>query len=292
MEKESGISKPGDLFIGVVDFFAVLVPGVIAASLIVEAMGGDLEHAGKMVVAGVVTAGWVLWHVLHGIGSGLDFLLYDRLFKPSDRRADAESQQRDSNDPEVTRKGVFNKLRRLRAGLREYFYTREYFHKNDLLHRLATEITDYPDKHKQTGQAASTGVPGGMYQWARAWLNSHSPESTSNLDRHEADSKLFRSLAVLFLIAVLVLIAGPFVFLPPAVVSATSHGRTTIEIPNWWRLVACHRSALIILAFAGVLFSLWRYCDLRNKMIRQCYLNYVQLRFESRHDSEPPAAAT
>jgi len=265
MEKKSGLSNPGELFIGVIDFFAVLVPGVIAASLIAEAMGADLEHAGNILIAGLVTAGWVLGHVLHGIGSWLDPLLYDPLFKPSDP-AVAECKPPDSADPEAAKKGIFQKLTRARESLRKYF------HKNDRLHHLAIEITDYPGKQQRTGPATSADVPGGMYQWARAWLNSHSPESTFILDRHEAASKLFRSLAVLFLIAI-------------PVVTVMSNGRPAFEAPRWCQLMADHRAALIILAIAGLLFSLWRYCDLRNKMIRQCYLNYVQLRFESRPGS-------
>ena len=145
MEKELGVPKPGDLLIGVIDFFAVLVPGVIAAALIVIAMGRDLEHASSLLVAELITAGWVLGHVLHGIGSFLDPLLYDRLFKPADK---------------VAHEAVSHK----------------YFHKNDQLYRLAKEITDAP----------GAGVPGGMYQWARAWLNSHNPKATADLDRLEA----------------------------------------------------------------------------------------------------------
>jgi hypothetical protein len=247
MEKESGIPNPGNLFIGVIDFFAVLVPGVIAATLLAEAMGEDLEHAGNILLAGLITAGWVLGHVLHGLGSWLDPLLYDPLFKPSDPPAT------DCQPPD--KKGF-----------------QKYFHKNDRLHHLAIEITDYPGKQQQTGEAKKPDVPAGMYQWARAWLNSHSPESTFILDRHEADSKLFRSLAVLFLLAIPVLIAKPHVYLPR------------------WHLMADHQPTLIILTIAGLLFSLWRYCDLRNKMIRQCYLNYVQLRFQSQRDSKFQAA--
>lgn len=265
MEKEAGLSNPGDLFIGVIEFFAVLVPGVIAAALIAGALGEDLEHAGNILVASLVTGGWVLGHVLHGIGSWLDILLYDPLFKPSDP-ATGDYQPPDSADPEPAKKDISQNLNSFQESFRRYR------HKNDRLHRLATEITDYPGKHQPTGQAKGAGVPGGMYQWARAWLNSHSPESTSILDRLEADSKLFRTLAVLFLIAIPILIARPFVSLPPAV-----------GLRGWWQLMADHRAALIILAIAGVLFSLWRYCDLRNKMVRQCYLNYVQLRFESRY---------
>ena len=258
MEKESGLPNPANLFIGAIDFFAVLVPGVIAASLIAEATGKDLEHAGNILIAGLVTGGWVLGHVLHGIGSCLDPLLYDRLYKPSDRPA-AERQPPDSAASEPAKQNIFQRnWSRFRKGLRNYF------HKNDRLHRLAIEITDYPDK-----QLGSANVPGGMYQWARAWLNSHSPESTFILDRHEADSKLFRSLAVLFLIAIPILIARPVIAIP------------VVSSPRW-QIMDEHRTAVIILAIAGLLFSLWRYCDLRNKMIRQCYLNYVQLRFESR----------
>jgi hypothetical protein len=234
MEKELGVPKPGDLLIGAIDFFAVLVPGVIAAALIVIATGRDLEQASSLFVAGLVTAGWVLGHVLHGIGSFLDPLLYDRLFKPADT---------------VAHEAVKHK----------------YFHKNDELYRLAKEMTDAP--HGQDSHATGARVPGGMYQWARAWLNSHNPKATADLDRLEADSKLFRSLAVLLLIPVLM--AAPVLF-PPA---------------------ADHRLVLLALIFALLLFSLWRYCDLRNKMIRQCYLNYVQLRFESRQNQRAASAA-
>jgi hypothetical protein len=259
MEKESGLPNPGNLFIGAIDFFAVLVPGAIAAALIAGAMGEDLEHAGNILIAGLITGGWVLGHVLHGIGSWLDPLLYDPLYKPSDH-APVERQPPDSAASEAPKKNIFQKhWSRFRKDLRDYF------HKNDRLHHLAIKITDYPGKQQQTGETTSANVPGGMYQWARAWLNSHSPESTFILDRHEADSKLFRSLAVLFLIAIPILIAKP-----------------AIGILRWRQLIADHRAPLIILAIAGLLFSLWRYCDLRNKMIRQCYLNYVQLRFESR----------
>jgi hypothetical protein len=259
MEKELGVPKPGDLLIGVIDFFAVLVPGVIAAGLIVEAMGRNLEQANTVFIAGLVTTGWVLGHVLHGIGSWLDPVLYDRLFKPS-------------SNPETVSQGPVQKSNRLRAAIHKYL------HKNDDLYRLAKETTDALDMPNIRAPGGS--VPGGMYQWARAWLNSHSPKATADLDRLEADSKLFRSLAVLSLIAIPVPVAAPVLF--PAEMSAmVPSARPPIVTPAQWKVLADDRLALIILAFAGVLFSLWRYCDLRNKMIRQCYLNYVQLRSES-----------
>lgn len=271
MEQESGVPKPGDLLIGVIDFFAVLVPGVIAASLIVEAMGRNLEEANTPFVAGLIIAGWVLGHVLHGIGSCLDPVLYDRLFKPA--------------DPEHLSHVPVQKSNRLRAGIHKYF------HKNDDLYRLAKQTTDHFDMPNI--QALGVGVldtsiepppvPGGMYQWARAWLSSHSPKATASLDRLEADSKLFRSLAVLCLIAIPTLAAVPVVFPIGMPATVTSSPRLPIATPAQWKVLADNRLALVITALAGLLFSLWRYCDLRNKMIRQCYLNYVQLRSESRH---------
>jgi len=241
MEKELGVPKPGDLFIGVIDFFAVLVPGIIAAALIVIAVGKTLQ-ADILFLSGLAIAGWVLGHVLHGIGSFLDPLVYDRLFKPKDT-VDLEAA---NQDPAQKSKGIRSSIH-------------SYLHKNDDLYRLAKEMTDVPEGKSR--RAANSDVPGGMYQWARTWLDSHSPEATANLDRLEADSKLFRSLVVLCLIAIPVLIA---------IAIANSGGWTLCRI------------ASIVIAFAGVLFSLWRYCDLRNKMIRRCYLYYVQRRFESR----------
>jgi len=252
MEKELGLPKPGDLLIGVIDFFAVLVPGVIAAALIFQAVGRGLEQANTLLVGGLITAGWVLGHVLHGIGSWLDPLLYDRLFKPQDAVAPDAAEQR-----------LAPGANRMRARIRKYF------RKNDELFRLAKRMTDSP--YGPTGDAAGAPVPGGMYQWARAWLNFHNPKATADLDRLEADSKLFRSLAVLFLILVPVLITAP--------------------TGTWGNSLAEHRTLLTILDVAGAVFSLWRYRDLRNKMIRQCYLNYVQLRFELRNDRERAISA-
>jgi hypothetical protein len=233
MEKELGFPKPGDLFIGVIEFFAVLVPGVIAAFFIVKALGATFK-ADILFVSGLLTAGWVLGHVLDGIGSWLDPLLYDRLFKPSDLVEGSDHK----------------------SGMSRYL------HKNDPLYRLANEMTDVPEESYLP--SPETRVPGGMYQWARAWLNSHSAEATARLDRLEADSKLFRSLSVLFLMAILVLIANPTL---PQILAET-------------RPLEHQEPVLIITASLSVLFSLWRYCDLRNKMIRRCYLHYVQLRLE------------
>jgi hypothetical protein len=189
METELGVPKPGDLLIGVVDLFAILVPGIIAAALIVKAVGGTL-HTDVLFVSGLVIAGWVLGHALHGIGGFLDPLLYDPLFKPRDTVSHDAGEQK-----------AVQESTRSPSGLQIYL------HNNDDLYRLAKGMI--VGLELQNHRAATFGVPGGTYQWARAWLNSHSPEATAKLDRLEADSKLFRSLAVLFLIGIPVLITLP-----------------------------------------------------------------------------------
>jgi hypothetical protein len=237
MEKESGVPKPGDLLIGVVDFFAVLIPGIIAAFVIVTVAGVSPKPE-TFFVSGLIVAGWVLGHVLHGLGSFFDPLLYDRLFKPEDIQT-LENQS-----------SAIHK----------------YFHKNDALYRLARQLTDLPGLPGSETKPGAVHVPGGMYQWARAWLKTQSPEATAGLDRLEADSKLFRSLAVLLLIAIPLLIAYPSQFHCFSLSGPATH-------PDW---------GLLAFTGFGVIFSVWRYCDLRNKMIRLCYLHYVQLRIESR----------
>src|SRR6185437_6035944 len=173
---EGGLPKPTDLFIGVIDFFAVLVPGVVAVIAVGWAMKFPLpEKQDASFLGAVLVAGFVLGHILHGLGSFLDVLVYDPLFKPLDHNQDVH-------------------------GLRR----RSYFRANDKLYGAAKSLITYSahEGSADAGQDLGTRprqLPTGLYQWARAWLRIHSPEATAELDRLEADSKLFRSLSVLAL---------------------------------------------------------------------------------------------
>jgi hypothetical protein len=257
MEKDLPVPKPGDLFIGVIDLFAVLLPGVIAVALIASASGIPLPD-GFAAVFAFLAAGWVVGHVLHGIGSWLDVLVYDPLFRPSDGQSEEGPPKKQGTPSEKT--GTKS------SSNTPHGWVWKYFHKNHELYFLATRMTRVPPQWKP--QNSRDAVPGGMYQWARAWLSSESPEATATLDRLEADSKLFRSLTVL-LIALLVV---PFV-IQPASGSRITRGQ-------WQQVLHGHELAFILVTSAGVIFSLWRYCDLRNKMLRQCYLSYIQRRTE------------
>ena len=162
-----GVPKPTDLFIGIIDFFAVLVHGVVAVLVIGWAINFPLSGKQEVSFLGVaLVAGFVLGHIVHGLGSFLDIWVYDPFFK------------------HWTPKGEAHGLRR-----------KAYFRSNDKIYLASKKLITFQAHDAPT----SGGLPVGVYQWARAWLRIHSPEATAELDRLEADSKLFRSLSVIAL---------------------------------------------------------------------------------------------
>ena len=164
MPEQSVVPKPSDLLIGVIDVFAILLPGVVAAFFIAEAWKKIPEKPETPFFVELLVAGFILGQGLHGIGGFLDSILYDRLFRLRGLNADERINR---------------------------FLKWRYFRANDELFRLAVAET----KHGSSVEIKSP--PGGMYQWARVWLRLHSPEATAELDRLEADSKCFRNLSVL-----------------------------------------------------------------------------------------------
>jgi hypothetical protein len=210
MPEPVSLPKVTDLFLGVVELFAVLAPGVLAAILlrwIIEQHQPIPLPTHDAALAGLILIlAFIFGHLLHGLGSFLDVLVYDPLFKPLDDSATAK-------------------------GLR----ARGYFRSNDALYRQAKTIV---------GQ-----TPTGLYQFARAWLQLHSAEATQAVNRLEADSKFFRNLSML--------------------------GLLTLAVWPWLPAAA---AGYFPAAFFALLVCLWRYCDLRQKMVRSCYLFFVLLK--------------
>jgi len=211
------VSKPGDLFLGVIDVFAVLVPGLAGVGLILWDQGKLSPKLEGPFLLSLLVPGYLLGHAAFGLGSVLDWAVYDRLFRPSE--ADRGKSK----------------------GSRIY----QYRHKNDMLFRLARQVA------AGSQHSAASSPPGGMYQWARSWLRLRSPEATAEIDRAEANSKLFRGLCPV--------VAGYSLW----------HWRAALANGAW------------SYAIAATLFLLWRYCDLRQKSIRTCYLAYIQLQQEA-----------
>ena len=253
--------KPADFFSGVVDFFAILMPGVIAAGLLGAQLHLVPEHLDAIFWVALFVSGYLLGHLLHAVGSILDPLLYDLIFEAEENLEKCYLM-------------THTRPERVRIGGRIVFAFREYAHRNhQLLAYARTLVKASPEYANGTAEkvfgakvlgasgydaAKSSARPAGVYQWTRTWLRVRGPEATTELDRLEADSKLFRTLGIVLPIAVLL---------------------------GWQRLGQRGPWARPV-AIVAIFLSLWRYCDLRQKTIRACYLHYVQLRTKS--DTIPP----
>jgi hypothetical protein len=247
--------KPADFFIGVVDFFAILMPGVIAAGLLGTQLGLVPEHRDAIFWVAIFVSGYVLGHLLHAVGSLLDPLLYGPIFEAEEKLETCYL----INHKQPKRVLIHERL---------IFAAKEYAHRNhQLLAYTRSMIKASPqyakgmvervftakqleDSHYDATKSAARLV--GAYQWARAWLRLHSPEGTTELDRLEADSKLFRTLGIVLPVAACLR----------------------------WRWLGDLGGFVRPIALVAILLSLWRYCDLRQKAIRACYLHFVQLQSE------------
>ena len=153
--------KPSDFFLGIIDFFGLLLPGAVLASFV--AFGGSRAGDGLKSwlgldnLAGGAGAGWAAFllaafiagHILNGVGSLLfDKPIYDKVFVGLWKR-------RHGPDP------LYKAARSQMA--------------KDL--GAEKEITN-------------------AYWWAAAVVRTQAPEAIAEVDRLAADSKFFRSLAL------------------------------------------------------------------------------------------------
>src|SRR5260221_1350691 len=153
--------KPGDFFLGVLDFFAILLPGSLAtwlaiqyipassvrAALTFEFMGDDAKPDTLVAGAAFVLSSYLLGHFVFMAGSRLD-QSYDRW------RKRAHAFERDK-----AYKAVYALKEELTPGL------------------VGGELT--------------------TLKWARAYIQVKSAEARLEIDRLEAEQKFFRSLVVL-----------------------------------------------------------------------------------------------
>ena len=159
------MSKPGDFFVGVLDFFAILVPGAIATAILQPRFGhlvfGALiahppSEAGQW-VAFLVFA-YFIGHLIFLLGSYID--------------------------------GFYNLIR---ERLSPY--------DNESAYQCATRLRDRII-HPAERAALNT------FQWSRAVLIATCPAAADDVSRLEADSKFFRSLLVVSVLACAVFASG------------------------------------------------------------------------------------
>ncbi len=150
--------KPGDFFIGLVDFFAILLPGAIFTFLlwdvgetVLSSSLPPLDSSAKAWTAFVV-ASYVLGHALHQAGSVLD-RSYDALYVKGWKRRKGEER-------------LLTRTRELMRGM-------------------------------LGGDATMTSA----YSWAGSYVRTASDAATRELERMGAESKFFRSLALVLAFA-------------------------------------------------------------------------------------------
>lgn len=250
MEDEKPSGKLGDFYIGVLDFFAVLLPGVIAAVLLAVALNKFPEKPEVFHWAVIFVIGYILGHLLFAIGGLLlDPVLYDPLFKPDSELEKCPAIQ-------ISPPGLITAYRHQNCQI--FVYAKRLIEQSPTYMKgrtqslLKTGATEPPYKLAKG--------PEGIHKWARAWLSLHSPSSIAELERLEADSKLFRSLGIMV---------------------------PVIIVAGWSRIMhQSHHPFIVVTVGLGILLLvLSRYCDLRQKSTRTCYLHFVQL-YSAVHGAE------
>jgi hypothetical protein len=152
--------KPGDLFVGVADFFAVLLPGAILCFLVADEareFAPNLLEAGRAddkVVRWVmfVACAYIVGHFIHAVGSLLDDTLYKNGLRPVIARVKGED--------------AFEHVRAM----------------------------------QQSAMGAERRAAMNPFKWARAHVELWHSEAAAQVRRLEADSKFFRSFIVLLVV--------------------------------------------------------------------------------------------
>jgi len=186
-EGGEGGGKAGDLYLGVVDLFAVLLPGLLLTGVawkvltlnrakeVLEAFSGP-EFIPKWLIFLIVA--YVAGHFLFAMGAWMMDPLYDRFYK---------------RWFEFERKKELPSMRR-RADC--------------MIHEILGEALHAEGDNRLT--------------WSEAFLTASAPAAKTMLDRLEADSKFFRSLAVVTILSTAIVFSPltgwitPWQYLVPA----------------------------------------------------------------------------
>jgi hypothetical protein len=212
-------AKPSDFFLGIIEFFAIVLPGAALIYLIqpwtarfVPPQLQPLDETARW-IAFLVLA-YVVGHVLHALAGKFDKSVYDSFYLRRAEPSHYDAVQLVKN----------KKLEALRENtkLSNTLYARALFRAGD----------DASGTH--------------LYDWCLSFIRLQSPAAAAEVDRCQADSKFFRSLAVVMVAAAAVSAAGG---------SPIAAG----------------------VSFLVLLFSIWRFCALRWEATKRVYEFYLLL---------------
>lgn len=183
--------EPQKFYIGLIDFFAVLLPGAVAAFLLKDVLGGTLPAG---ITALDETSGWIVFlfaayllgHFVFLIGSaGLDGYVYDPLRQATRARQIERLAAGKPIAPE-----------RLRLLATKLFKAAD--------DKALDQAIAIKDRHLAILDAADAI---NAFQWCKARLELEHQPALATVQRFEANSKFFRSL---FVVLCFVLLWGLF----------------------------------------------------------------------------------
>jgi len=175
---------PQKVFIGLMDFFSILLPGALITYLLMDEVGPAVlgcdryqELTDAKGVAAFLVASYLVGHLVFLLGSWLDFP-YDWLRRRSLNKQIIRLAQRGTLSPWFVR------------ALRWIVFKQE----EDLAVKCAGKIKEQALKPLQGKEAVNT------FQWSKAFLAKEHPESLAIVQRFEADSKFFRCFSIVLIV--------------------------------------------------------------------------------------------
>lgn len=212
--------KPSDFFIGVVDFFAILLPG---ASFIFLLLPFVVSSEISLWSPASSTQGWAMFlvlayivgHLLHALGSWLlDDYVYGKLYLPRWKAPHSRAAKLIAKADSAA------------------------------LHKDRAAVATLLARVYLTTDANPQGT--NYYDWCLSDVRVNSAAGASEVDHLQGDSKFFRSMVFVFLLA----------------------------IPISWRLglIWASMGAVALTIFAG-----WRFCALRWTATKRVYEYYLLL---------------
>ena len=234
--------EPQKFFIGLIDFFSILLPGALLTYMLKNdagplLLGDNYETLGEVEAWTVfLFASYLLGHFSFLLGSWkLDDEVYDRL-----RKATFAEQVKILKKKDGALSPHWIRL------LAKHLFS--YKHVDTSLNQVLRI-----KKHYLNPLGASSAI--NAFQWAKARLTIEKPNALEVVQRFEADSKFFRSLVVVLLILIL---------------------WNVIKCTKIGGISKCHWD-IVLVSLTLLLPTLWRYINQRMKAVRQAYWFIITL---------------
>lgn len=181
-------TKPSDIFLGVIDLFAVLLPGLLLATLLSDNRTvlldgfGISEPSGTLwLVVSYAVASYVLGHLMRALGEPLDRALYDRFYVPAFKRHTTIGNRRGKAKHILETAGTAIRNAKPKS------------EPEDALLDRAEELAGAQDVQ---------GIRRNTFSWAEEYVRIRSHVAFQAVERLIADSKFFRSLLILSIAAI------------------------------------------------------------------------------------------